>query len=111
MEPQVETHSPLIFVEGAREDSAQRSKVRGFGLHGIHPPLVGALVVGEEKGAVFADRPSQEVAVLPALEERIGIAKIATQTGICRDIVIAIKGEDAPVKLIATGARDDVDGA
>src|SRR5207249_5634421 len=56
------------------------------------------------------DGPSQEVTVLPALEKRVGIIHIATQSGIRRQVVIPIKRKGASMKLVASGTGDDVDG-
>ena len=107
----IEAQVELVAEIRAREDSSQCSKVRTGRLNRKNSSLIVALVAGEEESAIFANRPAELKTELDALKERIRILGVMAEAGISGQIVIAIEGEAAAVKVFAAGTRDDIDRA
>ncbi len=107
----VQSRAGLGAVEGAREDPAQVRESRRCRLDAHDAVLVVVLEAGEEEQPIPSDRAAHGEAYLPAGEEGIRIGRIALESRIGRQVVVAKEEEPAAVIPVASGARDDVDGA
>ena len=111
MKAHVEAQVELIAEKRAGEDASERGELWSARLNREHAALVVALVAGEEEGPILANRSAELIAELLPLEERVRIAGITPQAGISGQVVVAIKVESAAVKVVAAGARHDIDRA
>ena len=110
MDLHVHTRVELIPDVGTGKDPAKWSKFVER-LDRDHAGLIGALVAAEEEGPVSSHRAAESRAELASLEERIVVVRITLQTGIGREVMIAMEIEAAAVIRVAAGSRHDVDGA
>src|SRR5713101_151259 len=78
----------LIYVGGAGIDAAERSKFRGEHLVADNAALLGTLKRTKEKSPVLTDWASERQPKLPALEERIGIERVAIQRRVSGEMVV-----------------------
>src|SRR5687768_9378192 len=104
----VQPRGPLVAIVGTAKDATQRCEfVRQH--HCDHARLRGARVTSKKERTIATYRPANRGAKLFASEIWIRIGRIATQSGVRRQSVIAMKVIAEATRPIRSRACDDVD--
>src|SRR5215471_9848539 len=85
----IHAHAELVAEQRSRSDAAEMSKVRPKQSGGDNASLLVTLPVSKEEKAVAANRASERETELPPLEEGIRIGRVALESRIGSQVVVA----------------------
>src|SRR6516164_4712274 len=107
----VEAHAELIVEVRTGSDATEGSEVRRQQGRGNDASLLIALPASKKEHAVSTDRAAKAESKLAPLEEGVRIGGVALERRIRGEFVIAKEVKDCAVKIVGSGASDDVDRA